>query len=247
MDNFKTVFVQNCWLLESGIKVDKLSKMDFRRKSGNNLASNFMQIAIDNEGNEGIPQSNHELPFHLWHYHYFKQNSCNFCDDVFGEVADVTFMDAWLPEYDKDYKGTSLIIVRTPKTLKFLENLKECKLKPIHVNKIIKSQMGVIQEKKILIKGRLYKSEKSGSFYPKKRVNPDVNIYTENKKFINLTTEIQSLSKEIWPKYRLNESTSEFWKDLTDYESKIRKYQRESRMNFLLKTPTRLFKRILGV
>ena len=35
--------------LESGIKVDELFKKDFRRKSENNPASNFMQVAIDYE------------------------------------------------------------------------------------------------------------------------------------------------------------------------------------------------------
>ena len=60
------------------------------------------------KGNEGIPLSNQGLPYHLWHYQYFKHNACNFCDDVFGETADITFMDAWLPEYVRDYKGTSL-------------------------------------------------------------------------------------------------------------------------------------------
>ncbi len=51
--------------LESGIKLNDLSKMDFRRKSENNPAYNFMQVAIDKEGNEGISsaKSRITIPF----------------------------------------------------------------------------------------------------------------------------------------------------------------------------------------
>lgn len=31
--------------------------------------------------------------------------ACNYCDDVFAECADVTCMDAWLPEYSQDHRG----------------------------------------------------------------------------------------------------------------------------------------------
>ena len=170
--------------------------MDFRRKSKDNYSSNFMNVAIDKKGNEGIYQYYNKLPYHLWHYQYFKQNACNFCDDIFGELADVTFMDAWLPEYIKDYRGTSLVIARTPLVIKILENSQECTVKHINVNEIIKSQRGVIHKKRILLKGRLFKYSKLNTFYPKKRIKPDIRIYNKNKEFIDLTTEIQNLSKE---------------------------------------------------
>jgi len=232
--------------LESGIKVNELSTMNFRQKSENNPAINYMQVATDKNGNEGIPQSNQGLPSHLWYYQYFKQNACNFCDDVFGELADITFMDAWLPKYINDYRGTSLVIARTPMVKDLLENSQECALKEIPVTKIIESQMGIIQKKRTLLKGKLYKSESSNSLYPKKRVKPDINVYDDNKEFIDLTTEIQKLSKELWPKYRLDGSTKEFWNDLKHLESKINKYERKIRIKNLIINPKRFFKKISG-
>lgn len=232
--------------LESGIKVNELAKMNFRQKSENNSAINYMQVATDKNGNEGIPQANQELPSHLWHYQYFKQNACNFCDDIFGEVADVTFMDAWLPEYIDNYRGTSLIISRTPLALKLLENSHEYNLKEISVNSVIESQMGLIQKKRTLLKGKLYKSESSNSFYPEKRVKPDFNVYNENREFIDLTTEIQDLSKELWPKYHLDKSTAEFWNELKPLESKIAKYERKIRIKNLMTKPKKFFKKISG-
>ena len=108
--------------LQSGIRVDRLSHIVFRRKFKGKLASNFAQVPISLDGPEGVPQFNHELPMFLWQYKYFTQNACDFCDDVFGETADVVFMDAWLPEYKNDYQGTSLIVIRKPEVLDIFKN-----------------------------------------------------------------------------------------------------------------------------
>jgi coenzyme F420 hydrogenase subunit beta len=175
--------------LESGIQVENLSRVDFRRKSENNTASNFLQVSIDKKGNEGLPQAHQKLAY-LSYYHYFKQNACNFCDDVFGEVADITFMDAWLPEYIKEYRGTSLIIVRTSIVKDQLENSEECIINDINVNRVIESQIGTIQKKKILLKGKIYKTEKLKNWHPEKRIEPDAEVYENNKEFIDLTDEI---------------------------------------------------------
>lgn len=228
--------------LESGVSVEKLSKMDFRRKSKNEPASNYLQVAIDTDGNEGTALMNNQLPFHLWYYHYFKQNSCNFCDDVFGELADVTFMDAWLPEYVNNYKGTSLIIARTKLAQSLLESSDELYLNQIGVEEVLKSQWGVIKNKRILLKGRLYKKELSNYWYPKKRVNPDMFVYNKNRDFIELTDKIQTLSKKLWHKYRFNESTMRFWEEC-DNESKIKKYKNKLRLKNMLKIPLNYLKR----
>lgn len=230
--------------LKSGITIDNLSMMDFRRKSEKYIASNFYQVAIGKNGNQGIPQNNKELPYHLWYYQYFKQNACNFCDDIFGELADVTFMDAWLPKYIKDYRGTSLIISRTHLTSNLLENFSECILNEIPVTKIIESQSGVIRKKRVLIKGRLYEIKSRGSFCPEKRVNPSHDIYSKNKEFIELTIKTQNLSKELWPKYRLNNSVNAFWENFSEIESKIKKYKWKQRFIYLVKLTKHMFKKI---
>lgn len=219
--------------LESGITVENLSKVDFRRKSKENTAINFMQVAIDKEGKEGVYQVNQELPYHLWHYQYFKQNACNFCDDIFGELADVTFMDAWLPEYIKDYKGTSLVIVRTNTVKKLLGQSQECILNSIPVQKLTESQMGVIQKKRVSLKGRLFKIDSLGFFYPKKRVHPDINEYNKNKEFIELTFKVQEKSKEIFPNHLQNKSSKEFWDKMKDIETEIKKFERLQKIKSL--------------
>lgn len=230
--------------LESGIKIDELKKMDFRRKTEKNLASNFLQIAIDKNGNEGHPQPNLELPFFLWHYHFFKQNACNYCDDVFGELADVTFMDAWLPGYVDDYRGTSLVTSRTNLSSRVLERLSGHPVESIDIEKVIKSQMGVIQRKRVLLRGKLYKKETTNNWHPKKRVEADAKIYKKNREFIDLTDEVQSLSKKSWAKNRLESSTKGFWEDLSNEKSQIRTYERKTS---LFKLPLKLISKLREV
>lgn len=233
--------------LESGVPVEKLLKMDFRRKSKDKHALDHSHVAIDENHEEGVPKPYSGLPFHLWNYQYFKQNACNFCDDIFGELADVTFMDAWIPEYMNDYRGTSLVITRIPFIEEVLKNSKELHLENINVEKVVESQRGVIQKKRTLIRGALYRKEKLNKWYPKKRVEPDINIYNKNKQFIDLTNQIQSLSKELWPKYRLDGSTEGFWEDCKELELQVNKYERKFKLRYLITLPESLFKRFLEV
>lgn len=95
--------------------------------------------------------------FSIWSDGYFKYNACNYYDDVFAKVADVTLMDAWLPEYERDPKGHSLIIICNPTLHKlFVEKSKCYFLHPVSINRIKESQFDLINNKKVLIKGRLY-------------------------------------------------------------------------------------------
>jgi coenzyme F420 hydrogenase subunit beta len=43
----------------------------------------------------------------------FTPMRCTLCTDGLAEFADISFGDAWLREFDKDKKGTSIIVVRS--------------------------------------------------------------------------------------------------------------------------------------
>jgi coenzyme F420 hydrogenase subunit beta len=92
----------------------------YRGKSPDRPASNFYFsfTAADGEErkifwNEGIAEA--------WTNRWFTPAACSYCDDVFAECADVTCMDAWLPEYSRDSRGTSLVLVRSPAVREVLE------------------------------------------------------------------------------------------------------------------------------
>ena len=79
----------------------------------------------------------------IWSGRFFTINACNYCDDIFSELADIVFMDAWLPKYSKDPKGTNLVIVRSPLINNILQDgllVKELFLQKINKDKVINSQ-----------------------------------------------------------------------------------------------------------
>ena len=44
----------------------------------------------------------------------FKLNRCMYCHDMFAELADISYGDAWIPEViDSDPVGTNLIVIRS--------------------------------------------------------------------------------------------------------------------------------------
>ena len=59
----------------------------------------------------------------LWVNEVGGLRSCLFCDDVFAELADATFMDAWLPEYQADRRGNNLVISRNAEISSLLATL----------------------------------------------------------------------------------------------------------------------------
>jgi coenzyme F420-reducing hydrogenase beta subunit len=83
----------------------------FRNKREGIPATNIIFSAFSNndtkseiQGADGVSK--------LWADGVYTLKSCYYCDDVFAECADASFMDAWLPEYFSDSKGTSLVITR---------------------------------------------------------------------------------------------------------------------------------------
>lgn len=129
-----------------------------------------------------------------WCNGYFKLNACNYCDDLFAELSDVSYMDAWLPEYIKDPAGTSIVVIRNRELQnEFYTAAKSNVLNLITIEpeKVIASQIGALQIKKNRLAEILTYSQKNTFKIPIKRVNP----LPKNTKITNV--EIKLLFKII--------------------------------------------------
>ena len=110
-----------------------------------------------------------------WSNYWFCPEPCLFCDDIFAETADIVFMDAWLPEYIKDYRGTSLILSRSKIATELIEKScinKSAIIEECDIKKIIKSQSSVIKDKREGLAYRLWSLKSKGFNIPDKRVKP---------------------------------------------------------------------------
>lgn len=189
----------------AGMK-DKINEVSYRNNSGDQPANNYYYYFNNNNKNnqiywrDGISK--------VWTNRWFTYNSCSFCDDTFAELADVTLMDAWLPEFTSDYKGNNLLVVRNEEIDDILlsgKNNDEIKLDNIEAKKVIKSQQGVIDIKRKKLSYRLALAEENDDFTLDKRVEASGNIDFFSKKEVEYKDVMQEASKREWDKFKNNE------------------------------------------
>ena len=161
---------------KAGINNKDIASVNYRSKRGRTFAPVFFFEAYDKSKNAlGRRLELTDWPLKLWTEGHFRTNACYYCDDVFGEVSDITFMDAWLPEYNKDVKGTSIIVVRNPELVKYIEEMKNHNMilvEPISPSKVVESQKGAIRKKRRTIGTRLYSMQKRNIAFPPHRNLP---------------------------------------------------------------------------
>lgn len=101
----------------------------------------------------------------IWMDRYFTPLCCDMCDDVFAELADVSFMDAWLPEYVHDWQGHSIVLTRDNRIDAILSkyiDTDEVDLTSIGIEETVRSQAGQILEKRVAIHERMKLLRESG-------------------------------------------------------------------------------------
>lgn len=95
--------------------------------------------------------------------YFFFPTRCLMCSDLFCELADVSFGDAWLPELSNDKIGTSIIISKNDIAENILLKLKlkeKIELCEIDVEKVIQSQVKPVyfKKKNLAASERLFKN-----------------------------------------------------------------------------------------
>lgn len=115
------------------------------------------------------------LPCQAFGRQFFCLRACDHCDDVFAECADAVFMDAWLPEYEADPRGHSLVLARTKHAAELVEaGIQDQQISGCHVpiEKLLASQQQAVRYKREQLQVRLALRGKHGLYVPSKRVVP---------------------------------------------------------------------------
>lgn len=150
---------------------EKVTGVHYRGKERDQPANNY-HFTFTTDGSEKHRIFWDEGISEAWTNRWFTPEACNYCDDVFAECADITCMDAWLPEYSADYRGTSLMLVRSPLVQELIEQGHGINIKPISIERVMQSQAGVVAVKRHQLAYRLYLNERQGHTAPVKRVAP---------------------------------------------------------------------------
>jgi coenzyme F420 hydrogenase subunit beta len=147
--------------------------VSFRNKLPEKRSSDYFFQASTTDGPRTLPWSG--VYGSTWLSGQFKPRACDFCDDTFAEVADIAFMDAWLPEYLADGRGASIALARSELAARVLhEGLAEGELvlQPMSIERTIASQAGIVQQKRQKLAWRLWLADRRGTPRPHKRVQP---------------------------------------------------------------------------
>lgn len=114
----------DCLALKSGHKRADIISCRFRIKDGSRPAWDYGVRLSFSDGEEFSSYGSDDFGFLFWRC-LFIGDCCLNCSDVFAENADITFMDAWLPEYKEKPEGTSLIVCRNEELKSLLSPLVE--------------------------------------------------------------------------------------------------------------------------
>lgn len=159
-----------------GVPPGELAEVDFRVKNPDRPASEYDFGARAKGSREWRTASTKSLVGGSWGHSAFQPEACNFCDDVVGETADVSFGDAWLPRFVEDPRGTNIVVSRNRLVESILvdgERKGEIDLFRLTPEEAVASQAGGFRHRREGLALRLADDVAMGLSVPRKRVEPD--------------------------------------------------------------------------
>lgn len=154
----------------SGVTYNQFSQPQFRIKDHQSAASDYSFGCKDEEG------ALHTIKMRevgdMWGSGMFKNNACDFCDDVTTELADISLGDAWLNPYNQDGKGTNVMVTRSKLAEKLINEgitKKELTVEHLDFNQFLSSQQGSFNHRHKALGYRVRLSKKKGLSIPPKR------------------------------------------------------------------------------
>jgi len=113
--------------------------------------------------------------FHLiegdWGSGFLQNPACNFCDDVVAETADISFGDAWVEPHASDWRGTNVVIARSPELAGLVEAgiaQGRLALSPVDADFIARTQAAGLRQRREGLAYRL--AVRARGLRPRKRV-----------------------------------------------------------------------------
>lgn len=188
---------------EYGIKPGDLEDIDFRVKKniGSAIQYDMKFKGLVDGKKRSFTVRNNEPFVSSWAHGFFKARFSDFTDNSFNELADITFGDAWLEEYENDPRGNNILIIRNTEIADVIKdgvNNSEIKVDEVDQSTIIRSQSGLIHHTKDELPYRLYKEKTQTGWAPRRRVSIDNSLNAHRKKIQDVRQEIAEKSHEIY-------------------------------------------------
>lgn len=155
---------------KAGVDSSEFDKPRFRIKDHASTASDYSYGCNDSEGE--LHTIKMRKVGDMWGSGMFKNNACDFCDDVTTELADISLGDAWLNPYIQDGKGTNVMVTRSQLAEELLKKgikSSELTIDPLPFDAFLSSQQGSFNHRQKALNYRIRRTEKRGATIPPKR------------------------------------------------------------------------------
>ncbi len=184
--HYKSTQYSEMLAMQKGIQKRDINRIDFRHKPGYGNAGDY-HTKIDYQKDDRLLEYSQSVKNFYgtnWGLGFFKYNACDYCDDVVGETADISFGDAWVDPYSKDHKGTNVVIIRNKTCDQIFQ--KGYANSEIHIEnttneQVIKTQLAGFKHRREGLSLRLFWKVKRNLWMPKKRVAPSNNVTLKYK------------------------------------------------------------------
>ncbi len=193
--HLKTTHYLSSLINQFGVEEKEVKHFDFRYKIPGRKASDYGTKIILNNGKE-FTKLNKELFGTNWGWGLFKLKACDYCDDIIGETADISFGDAWIKKFENDSMGTNIIVTRNKALDDLIKkyNNKEILYTHLSPEELIESQAGGFRHRREGLAYRLYLLQKKGKIFPKKRVKPTRIKSKKRRKLYKIRMKLQEKS-----------------------------------------------------
>lgn len=160
-----------------GVEPEVLGQVDFRIKHADRGANDYDFGARAQGDHEWHTAPARDLVGANWGHSAFQPEACNFCDDVVGETADVSFGDAWLPHFAGDPRGTNIVVSRNAELDAIFDEGRRSGALEIFeadADDVVESQAGGFRNRREALSVRLADDTALGLSVPRKRVPPTI-------------------------------------------------------------------------
>ena len=194
--HLKTTHYLSSIIAQFNIDEKQVKHFDFRHKLPGHKASDYATKILTHDGKELI-KTNKDLFGTNWGWGLFKLKACDYCDDLVGETADISFGDAWIPRYENDYAGTNMVVTRNDELDDLIKrhiqkgNLQYDSVSP---EELIAGQAGGFRHRHEGLAYRLYLQQKKGEPVPEKRVKPATIKSKKRRKLYKIRMQLQEKS-----------------------------------------------------
>jgi coenzyme F420-reducing hydrogenase beta subunit len=170
--HMKSAAMVESFAWQLGTELGRVRALDYRIKDESRPA-NWYRAHLELDDGSSAAQDWWHLADGDWGAGFFQNPACDWCDDVVGETADISFGDAWVEPFSSDGRGTNVMVVRSKSLAQMVEQARRegrLQLEAVDADFIARTQAAGLRHRRDGLAYRL--SWRKSGINSRKRVAP---------------------------------------------------------------------------